>query len=111
MVEDFKDIIHEDLIEEETQQLLDQLKDLLNIKCINEVEGLADLLKEIKEHPMLNRDDKCRNFRMAAKNLCRLKNNFNSLKYYAESDHCYKVDDLHRIMQKLKQNFQYCCQH
>ena len=109
VVEDFKDIIHEDIVQEEAQQLLDELKDLLDMKCINEVEGLGDLLKEIKEHPMLKKDDKCRNFRMQAEILCRLKNDLDSLKYYVESDHPYKVDHLRHTMHELKQKFQYYC--
>ena len=109
VVEDFKDIIHEDIVQEETQQLHDQLKDLLDMKCINEVEGLVNLLKEIKERPKLNRHVKCRNVRMQVENLCRIKNNLYSLRYMAESDHRYKVDHLCRAMHELKQNFQHFC--
>ena len=109
VVKDFKDIIHEDIVQEETRHLLQQLKDLLDIKCINEVEGRGDLLKEIKEHPKLNGHVKCSNVRMRAENLCCLKNDLDSLKYCIESDQPYKVYHIHRTMHELRQNFQYYC--
>ena len=109
VVEDFKDIIHEDIVQEETQQLLDQLKDLLDMKSINEVEGLGDLLKEIKEHPKFNRHIKCRNIEMQIANVYDMMNNLILLRYRAESDHPYEVDELHHILHKIERNFQDFC--
>ena len=106
VVEDFKDIIHEDIVQEKTQQLLDQLKDLLDIKCINEVEGLEDLLKEIKEHPELNGHVKCRNVRM--QNLCNMMKNLHILRHKACRN---KIDYLHILysMCDLEHSFQRFC--
>ena len=109
VVEDFKDIIHDDLVQDETQQLLDQLKYLLDIKCINEVEGLGDLLKEIKEHPELNLHVKCRNARMQAANLCPMKNALYTLRYRVESGQHNKVISLRPAMHELKRTFNDFC--
>ena len=108
-VEDFKDIIHEDIVQEEAQQLLDQLKDLLDIKCINEVEGLVDLLKEIKEHPSLNGHVKCRNVWLRVENLWDMKYYLYSIRDMEESDNPNKFHILRITMEILKRNFQQFC--
>ena len=47
MVKDFGDVFqdYEDIIQEETQKLNDQFRNLLGNECSNEVEGLVDILK------------------------------------------------------------------
>ena len=55
MVKDFEDVFqdYEGIMREETQELNDQFRDLLDNKCISEVEGLVDKLKRMQS--MLSR--------------------------------------------------------
>ena len=101
-IKDFKGIIqdYEDIVQEETQQLLDQVKELLDNKYINEVQGLKDKLKKIKNILKLNRHAKHSNEQVD--NICHIKDDLSSLMYYAKSDHPYKLDHLRHTMSGLK---------
>ena len=101
-VKDFKDVIedYEDIVQEETKQLLDQVKKLLDNKCFDEVQGLKDKLKKIKNILKANRHVKCSSEQID--NLCRIKDDLSSLKYYVKSKSPYKLDDLLYTVSRLR---------
>ena len=62
MIKIFKDIIkdYEDIVLEETQQLLDKINEVQSNKYINELQGLEDIVKEMQmlldNSPTCNRE-------------------------------------------------------
>ena len=100
MVKDFKDVIHdyEDIVQEETQQLLDQVKELLDNKHINEVQGLVDLLKEMKIKLKSNTMD----VREQVNSICYIKYDLYQLRSDIESESPMKVEHLQSRMNSLR---------
>ena len=100
MVKDFKNVIHdyEDIVQEETQQLLDQVKELLDNKYINGVQGLVDLLKEMKIKLKSNAMD----VREQVNSICYIKYDLYQLRSDIESESPMKVEHLQSRMNSLR---------
>ena len=106
-VKDFKDVIHdyEDIVQEETQQLLGQVKELLDVECINEVKELKDKLVSMRKFLKLNGLVKSPSKQVDV--VCGIKCDLHLLKCYVESPFIEppdKINALHHAVHELKSN-------
>ena len=95
-VNDFKDVIenYEDIVQEETQQLLDQVKELLDNEYINEVEGLVELLNKMQ----IKLNSNAMNAREQLESICSIKYDLHKLRSNIESETLMKVASLQSTM-------------
>ena len=102
MVKDFDDVIqdYEDIVQGETQQLLELVKKLLDNECINEVDGLVDMLKRMQMK--LNSHATC--VSEEVDNICTIKCDLRRLRddVQADAPHNNKVSHLRHIMSMMR---------
>ena len=103
MVNNFEDIFQdqEHIIEEETQKLNDQFKQLMENKNINEVEGLVDMLKEMQAK--LNGHT----FHLSERidNIYRIRGDLEGLQYQVESKYYNSVESLRDTLERLRRDY------
>ena len=95
-MKDFRDVIHdyEDIVKEETKQLLDQVKKLLDNEYVNEVEGLVELLNKMQ----VKLDSNAMNAREQVDSICSIKYDLHQLRSNIESESPMKVGSLQSTM-------------
>ena len=103
MVKGFEDIFqdHECIVQEETQKLNDQFKELMDNKSINEVKGLVDMLKELQmklnSHTYLSDHD-----------IYRIKDDLESLRYQAYySVEDFRIQHLRNTLETLRRKYRW----
>ena len=105
LVEDFKDVIldYEDIIKQETQQLLNEVEKLLRNGFVNQIKELVHILKKMK----VKLNSHAASVDEEVENICTIKCDLYRLRDDIESDvpDDSKVNHLHHIIDMVERNY------